>query len=123
MIQLKPMPNASQDIKILGKLDHTMGHIRGKVIDIDGRTVEGAKLWIRETGQNTYSDKNGNFVIINIPPALYTVVVECEGYALSVMPDLPIGIGDNAGFRFVVNPYPIYQQLFKSFVQNEPSYY
>ena len=88
--------------RLAGQLDHTMGHIRGKITDINGKEIEGSKIWIRETGQSTYSDKYGNFVLINIPPALYTVVIEHEGYSLSIMPDLPIFIGDNPGHLFVL---------------------
>lgn len=84
------------------RLDHTMGHIRGKIIDINGKEIEGSKICIRETGQSVYSDAYGNFVLINIPPALYTVVVEHEQYSLSVTPDLPIFIGDNPGHFFTL---------------------
>jgi hypothetical protein len=84
----------------ISRLDHTMGHIRGKIIDINGKEIEGSKILIRETGHTTCSDKYGNFVLINIPPALYTVVVEHEDFSLSVTPDLPIFLGDNPGHLF-----------------------
>lgn len=103
----------------MGELDHTMGHIRGKVIDIDGDAIEGSKIWIRETGQSTYSDRNGNFVLINIPPALYTVVIEHEGYSLSVMPDLPIFLGDNPGHLFVLCSCAIAMRLHKAYLPDE----
>lgn len=86
----------------ISRLDHTMGHIRGKVIDINGKEIEGSKILIRETGQSVYSDKFGNFVLINVPPALYTVVVEHEDFSLSVTPDLPIFLGDNPGHLFTL---------------------
>jgi hypothetical protein len=40
-------------------LNHTMGHIRGKIVDINGKAIEGSKILIRETGQNICSDKQG----------------------------------------------------------------
>jgi hypothetical protein len=88
--------------QVLNQLDHTMGHIRGKIIDINGKEIEGSKIWIRETGQSTYSDKYGNFILINIPPALYTVIIEREGYSPSISPDLPVMIGDNPGHLFTL---------------------
>jgi hypothetical protein len=103
----------------LNKLDHTMGHIRGKVIDIDGIVIEGSKIWIRETGQSTYSDKYGNFVLINIQPALYTVVIEHDGYSLSVSPDLPILLGDNPGHLFVLCTCAILQKLGRAYFPDE----
>jgi hypothetical protein len=85
---------------ILNRLDHTMGHIRGKIVDINGKAIEGSKILIRESGHRTFSDKQGNFIAINIPPALYTICVEHEGYAPSVTPDLPVFLGDNPGHLF-----------------------
>ncbi|HAJ78195.1 MAG TPA: hypothetical protein DCO75_00355 [Fibrobacteres bacterium] len=105
--------------QVLNQLDHTMGHIRGKIIDINGKTIEGSKILIRETGQSIYSDNQGNFVLINIPPALYTVAIEHEGYALSVMPDLPVLIGDNPGHIFVLCTSNIPEKLNRVYFSNE----
>lgn len=104
---------------VLDQLDHTMGHIRGKVIDINGKEIEGSKIWIRETGQSTYSDKYGNFVMINIAPSLYTVVIEREGYSLSLTPDLPILLGDNPGHLFVMCTCAIPEKLGRVYFPNE----
>jgi hypothetical protein len=101
------------------QLDHTMGHIRGKIVDINGKIVEGSKILIRETGQSIYSDKHGNFVLINIPPALYTVVIEHEGYAPSVMPDLPVLLGDNPGHVFVLCTSNVPEKLDRVYFSNE----
>jgi len=96
-------------------LDGAMGHIRGKVIDINNNGLFRSKIWIRETGQHTYSDKNGNFILINIPPAIHTIVVEHKGCSLSTYPDLPIKTGDNPDFRFVMYAYPVFKEYFGSF--------
>jgi hypothetical protein len=105
--------------RLAEQLDHTMGHIRGKITDINGKEIEESKIWIRETGQSTYSDKYGNFVMINIPPALYTVVIEHEGYSLSVSPDLPILLGDNPGHLFVLCTCAIPQNPGRAYFPNE----
>jgi|GEM_PF-1201153 hypothetical protein len=96
-------------------LDHTLGHIRGKVVDIDGRPIPECKIWIRETGKSTYSDEHGDFAMINIPPALYTVIVECEDYALCISPDLPVSLGDNPGLRFVMHLLQVPKGMYLQF--------
>jgi hypothetical protein len=85
-------------------LDNTLGHIRGRVIDGDGQSIPGCKVWLRETEQHAYSDKNGDFVLINILPARYTVIVEHVYFSPRISPDIPIEVGDNPGLRFVMHP-------------------
>ena len=102
-------------------LDHSMGHMRGKIVDIDGRGISGCRIWIRETGQQACADAHGNFVMINILPALYTIVVECLGYSLSVSPDIPIVIGDNPGFSAVMHALYPSRRMRNSFNANELS--
>ena len=116
---MAPLNKAQDNEHVLNQLDHTMGHIRGKVIDIDGKEIEGSKIWIRETGHSTYSDRYGNFVLINIPPALYTVVIEHEGYSLSVTPDLPVLLGDNPGHLFALSTCAIPEKLRRAYFPNE----
>jgi hypothetical protein len=96
----------SEDSMNEGKsgMDPQLGHVRGKVLDMDGNGVRHSRVWIRETGRSIYTDRNGNFVIINVVPALYTLIAESEGFAQSVMPDMPVISGDNPGFLFVMYP-------------------
>jgi hypothetical protein len=96
-------------------LNGAMGHIRGKVIDLNNNGLFRCKIWIRETGQHTYSDKIGNFILINIAPAIHTIIVEHKGYSLSTYRDLPIKAGDNPDFRFVMHAYPVFKEYFSNF--------
>jgi hypothetical protein len=96
-------------------LNAAMGHIRGKVIDINKNGLFRSKIWIRETGQHTYSDKNGNFILINISPAIHTIVVEHKGCSLSTYPDLPIKAGDNPDFQFIMHTYPVLKEYLSNF--------
>jgi hypothetical protein len=86
-----------------GTLYSFLGHIRGKVVDIDGCGVGGCKMWIRENGQSAYSDAFGNFSMINIRPGLYTIIIECEGFSPFVIADLPVEPGDNPGHLFTIH--------------------
>jgi hypothetical protein len=85
-------------------MDSQLGHIRGKVLDIDGNGVSRCRVWIRETGRGTCTDKDGNFVMINVAPAIYTLVAESEDHSLATLIDVPVITGDNPGFLFVMFP-------------------
>ncbi|HMD68439.1 MAG TPA: carboxypeptidase-like regulatory domain-containing protein [Chitinivibrionales bacterium] len=86
-------------------MDPKLGHIRGKVLDMDGSGIGHSRVWIRETGRCAYTDGNGNFVLINVPPAVYSLIAESEGYAQSVLTDVPVEAGDNPGYLFVMYPH------------------
>jgi hypothetical protein len=84
-------------------LAHTLGHIRGRVIDMDDVGISGCVIFIQETNQVSATDKNGNFVMINIAPAVYTIAVECKGYFPAIFRKVIILPGDNPGFEFVMH--------------------
>ncbi len=86
-------------------MDPRLGHIRGKVLDMDGTGIGHSRVWIRETGRFAYTDGNGNFVIINVSPAVYSLIAESEGFSQSVLTDVPIEAGDNPGHLFVMYPH------------------
>ena len=85
-------------------MDPRLGHLRGKVLDITGNSLENCRVWIRETGRCTYTDGCGNFVLINVPPAVYSLIAESEGYSQSVHTDVPVEPGDNPGHVFFMLP-------------------
>jgi hypothetical protein len=120
MLTFEPNSTTATQEAILGQLDHTMGHLRGKTLDIDDKTIQGCKIWIRETGHSAYSDENGNFILINIFPAIYTLIVEHEGFSPCIAPDVPIGLGDNPGFRFTMIPLQASQPFH---VRYNPTHY
>ncbi len=93
------------EIKIVPSgLNPMLGHIRGKVTDIDGKGLKHSRIWIRETGRSTYTDNYGNFVLINVVPAIYTLIAENEGYTQAVLTDISVESGDNPGNRFIMHP-------------------
>ncbi|MDD5674195.1 MAG: carboxypeptidase-like regulatory domain-containing protein [Chitinivibrionales bacterium] len=93
------------------ELDPARGHIRGKITDTDKNGIDASLILIREISESTFSDAQGNFVLINIPPAFYTLVIEHEEYAPLVINDLPIFLGDNPGRVFVLRPCVIPDDL------------
>jgi len=83
-------------------LNAILGHVRGRVTDMNGFGIKHCRVWIRETGRSTYTDANGSFVLINIVPAIYTFIAECEEYPQSVLTDISIEGGDNPGHLFLM---------------------
>jgi hypothetical protein len=102
--------NDMPDIRDLNTmLDSSLGHVRGRVIDMDGHGIANSRIWIRETGRSTYTDLHGNFILINLVPALYSVIAESEGYTQSLSVDIPVECGDNPGQLFML--YPVYNRV------------
>jgi hypothetical protein len=86
----------------LSGMNPVLGHIRGRVTDIDGYGISHGRIWIRETGRCTYTDSRGNYVLINVPPAICTLIAESEGYSQSTLVDIHVESGDNPGNNFIM---------------------
>ncbi|MDD8016152.1 MAG: tetratricopeptide repeat protein [Acidobacteriota bacterium] len=60
------------------------GTIKGKVVDVDGNPIPGVKIALHDEtrGQkyDTKTDKKGNFFLMGIPPAVYRLKLEKEGF-------------------------------------------
>lgn len=85
-------------------MDPQLGHVRGKVVDLDGYGLGRSMVWIRETGQSTYTDSEGNFTMTNVVPAQYMLIADCEGYSQAMQVDIHVEAGDNPGINFVMLP-------------------
>lgn len=96
--------DAREMVTTLSGMSPALGHIRGRVTDMDGYGLGQSRIWVRETGRCTYTDSKGNFVLINVVPAVYSLVAESEGYSPATMVDVPIEGGDNPGHNFVMFP-------------------
>jgi tetratricopeptide (TPR) repeat protein len=75
------------------------GGVRGKVVDVSGKPVEGAKVVIAaETASNKRelkTNKKGEFIQIGLFPGNYTITAEKDGL-LDVLKGFRVGIGDPA---------------------------
>jgi|GEM_PF-1893972 hypothetical protein len=85
-------------------MDPRLGHVRGRVTDMDGHGLGHSRIWVRETGQNTLSDAQGSFVLINVLPAVYSLIAESEGYSQATLIDVPVFNGNNPGCNFILFP-------------------
>jgi protocatechuate 3,4-dioxygenase beta subunit len=85
-------------------MDPQRGHVRGRVVDMDGNGLGHSRIWVRETGLSTRTDEKGNYALVNVLPAIYSLVAESEGYSPSTIVDIPVEKGDNPGYNFVMFP-------------------
>jgi tetratricopeptide (TPR) repeat protein len=75
-----------------------VGAARGKVVDEEGKAIEGAKVLIEFTGGVTRkadatTNKKGEFTRVGLPPGPYRVTVSKEGFAPQYA-DVRISLGD-----------------------------
>jgi hypothetical protein len=88
---LLPMP-------LCGQSGATTGEIRGVVQDASGGVLPGAKLSLHSdtTGltRMAASDSNGTYRFPLLPPGLYQVKAEMQGFATVTRKELPVRVGD-----------------------------
>ncbi len=54
--------------------------VSGKVTDVYGESLPGAKIMITETGETFFADLDGNFKLTLKPNAEYTLLIDNIGY-------------------------------------------
>ncbi|MCX7948157.1 MAG: TonB-dependent receptor [candidate division WOR-3 bacterium] len=67
------------------------GKITGKVVDAkSGQPIVAAAVYLEEIGIGTYTDENGEFVLLRVPPGTYTLKVEFTGYSPFTLKNLVV---------------------------------
>ncbi len=67
------------------------GKIRGKIVDKDSRdALVGANVSIIGTALGAAADVNGDYMILNVPPGLYTVRATFVGYASTTVSNIRV---------------------------------
>ncbi len=67
------------------------GKVSGRVIDANtGEPLVAAAVYLDEIGMGTYTDENGYFVILRVPPGTYTLKAEYVGYVPYVLKNLVV---------------------------------
>lgn len=78
----------------------TNGLVTGTVSDPTGAVVAGATITVTDLGTNltrsAKTDERGYYVIPQLPPAVYRVVVTKEGFASSERPSLQLHVNEQA---------------------------
>ena len=69
------------------------GKIRGEIFEKStGEKLTGCNVNIINTSYGSYSDNNGNFIILNIPPGVYDVRFSMIGYADYIVEDVTVNM-------------------------------
>ncbi|MFH0736754.1 MAG: TonB-dependent receptor [bacterium] len=72
------------------------GSIQGKVVDIDTKQeLAGAVITIVETNKFVISNNNGEFVIDNLEPRLYSLLIKAAFYSEIIKTDIRVGISQS----------------------------
>lgn len=67
--------------------------LQGTIVDASGAAVAGARVTIHPTGRRTTSDARGAFVIAELAPNVYDVVIEKAGFVTATYADVRVGEG------------------------------
>jgi len=86
----------------------TTGLIVGRVTDTTGAVIPGAVVTARDDNRGVTftgrSDSAGNYVILNAPPAVYTVTASSAGFGDSRVPHAPLAIDQKLLVNFSLAP-------------------
>ena len=76
------------------------GTVSGEMTDPSGAVVPGAKVVLTTKSKgfvfNTTTDSRGRYLFTSIPPGVYTVSVEMEGFQKEVRTDIRVNVTENA---------------------------
>ena len=78
----------------------TDGTVRGKVVDETGQPMASAQVFVKETGQGTMADLDGNYILLNIPVGKYDVHCMVIGYKESIVKDVEIVMDQTIWLNF-----------------------
>jgi len=93
---------------VVGLKDGKTGKIYGKVYDIESnKPLAGANIIINGTPYGAASDINGNYVIANVPPAIYDLRCSYIGYHDAVGEEVKIRPNKSTDLDFKMKPAPI----------------
>tara|TARA_B100001013_G_scaffold223727_1_gene136826 strand:- start:197 stop:547 length:351 start_codon:yes stop_codon:yes gene_type:complete len=76
------------------------GKLKGTVNDDQGNSLVGVNIYLDGTAIGTASDESGNYLIINVPAATYTVVVSYVGFQTIRMTDVIINADHTIALDF-----------------------
>ena len=76
------------------------GKLMGTVKDEQGKPLAGVNIYLDGTGIGTAADQDGQYLIINIPAARYTVVVSYVGHQTIKMTDVVINADRTMSLNF-----------------------
>jgi hypothetical protein len=74
--------------------------LNGRVVDPSDAPIAGALIIVRNVGTNTpfpaKTDSNGNFTATFLPPGIYTVIAEMQGFKKAIHENVELSVGQSA---------------------------
>lgn len=93
----------------------SLGLLKGKVVDRDGRPIAGASISLTKLGSGfasiTQSVADGSYRFASLEPGLYSVLVVREGFAATDVPEVAIeaGVNEPIDFELII---PVAPEIF-----------
>jgi hypothetical protein len=76
------------------------GTVSGEITDPDGAVVPGANVLLKDQAKgfafNAKTDSSGRYLFASVPPGVYTVSVEMQGFQKEVRTDIRVDVTQNA---------------------------
>src|SRR5262250_354741 len=93
----------------------TFGGVTGVVTDSSGSVVQGAAIVVTNPQTNfsraTVSNEAGNYNFPNLPPGLYIVKAEHQGFQTEVHDSVELEVQQTARIDFKLNPGSVTEQV------------
>jgi hypothetical protein len=84
-------------IPAISQAQLTEASLKGSVVDGFGQVLPGSTVSVKHlaTGQarSTTTDQSGLFLLAGLPPGVYTVSAEAQGFRAFKQPELRLGVG------------------------------
>jgi hypothetical protein len=89
--------------------------ISGSVLDTTGAAIGGATVVVtnEQTGQSSesFTNESGAFTVQNLPPAIYTIRFEADGFTKSLVKQLPVNVGAIVNITAKLNPAKVESEI------------
>ncbi len=94
------------------------GKVTGKVTDASTRQpLAGVQVYLEGTSLGAITDEEGSYVILQVPPGVYDVVVRMIGYRTMVKRGVPVALDLTRREDFALEPTPIEMAPFEIVAQ------
>ncbi len=74
--------------------------LRGRVKDPNGASVAGATVTVTDNAKGTVrtvtSDSDGNYVVLSLPPSVYTVKIDAPGFGSKTINNVTLEVGEQS---------------------------
>lgn len=80
---------------VITKAPARTGSVRGALLWPEGGAAEGVSVFVRETGQSTRTDRQGQYVFAEVPAGTFLLVAKADGYQPLHLTDVNVRAGQD----------------------------